>query len=278
MWLTETTLEMHYHRPLLELFRDTFGLGKAGHFNYYKYSTQRETFVGFDQAYVRSELTEAAFFDQLKQAASGGTRLPDRFLGYFLQFKVVSEVQRRSRYTPPGISALPHWRSELDTARSARTGTSQHELLFNLAKQTGAFVYYACPMLFDRSALYDINVDLDTLALADVKTCPSDYCDNDPHYVYFDTPIADPVWRSEPVTGRAIRPLQLFEQLAQFADGRSADALAQHLMALLTAVTVRTPTQSDEPPSEAESRRALLREVGGAFTVIRIRVSAPAKA
>ena len=35
--ITETVLEMHYHRPLMELFRSVFGVG-AGRINFYKYA------------------------------------------------------------------------------------------------------------------------------------------------------------------------------------------------------------------------------------------------
>lgn len=59
--MNETVLEMHYHRPLMDLFRAVFGLG-AGGINFYKYSPQRECFVGFDQAYARTELSEQELF------------------------------------------------------------------------------------------------------------------------------------------------------------------------------------------------------------------------
>ena len=80
--ITETVLEMHYHRPLMDAFREVFGLGPPGGFNFYKYSPQRETFVGFDQAYAKSELAEDEFFDMLRKAATENDyQLGDGFVG-----------------------------------------------------------------------------------------------------------------------------------------------------------------------------------------------------
>lgn len=109
MAITETVLEMHFHKPIMDLIRETFGLGPTGQMNFYKWSPQRECFVGFDQAYVKTQLGEDEFFDLLKEsAASGEYRLDDVLFGYFLQFKVVHLARNRSIYTPPEISNSPH--------------------------------------------------------------------------------------------------------------------------------------------------------------------------
>jgi hypothetical protein len=79
---------MHYHGALMELFRSTLGVGDRGQLNFYKYSPQRECFIGFDQAYVVSELSEDEMFQLLSsKARNDGYALGDRFFGYFLQFK-----------------------------------------------------------------------------------------------------------------------------------------------------------------------------------------------
>jgi hypothetical protein len=190
----------------MDLFRNTFGLG-GGRINFYKYSPQRECFVGFDQAYVKTDLSSGELFQMLRDAAN--TRnyaLNDTFLGYFLQFKVVKEMQQRKKYTPPNIRNRPHYRVSIDTTKNLATGLSQHELLYNLSRNHGAMVYYACPMLFDRSVLYEIDVDLDDLRLADLALCPSPYADNDNHFIYYNDRQAMPVWCSEPVEGKAVTP------------------------------------------------------------------------
>ena len=104
MSINETVLEMHFHRPLMELFSSTLGLG-TGAFNFYKYSPQRECFVGFDQAFVRSDLSDNIMFERLKDSAiNTGYSLSSTFIGLFLQYKVVKQMQRRPRYTPAMIT------------------------------------------------------------------------------------------------------------------------------------------------------------------------------
>lgn len=205
--ISETVLEMHYHRPIMDAIRDTIGVGPQGSVSFYKYSTQRECFVGFDQAYAVSELSEHEFFNLVKDAAQSKSPcayLSDQFLGYFLQFKVVKRMERFSRYTPRMITNKPHYRVSLDTTKNASTGLSQHELLFNLSQNAGALVYYACPMIFDKASLYEVDVDLASLRLTDFDDCVDPYLDNDNHFIFFNDQIADPVWCSDPVRGTAI--------------------------------------------------------------------------
>lgn len=237
--ITETVLEMHYHKPLMDLFRETFGLGQTGSINFFKYSPQRECFIGFDQAYVKTELSEAEFFRMLRDAAaSKNYHLGDKFVGYFLQYKIVKEMQIRKKYTPPSIVSRPHYRAGLDTTKNINTGLSQHELLYNLNQNPGAMVYYACPMLFDRSALYDIDVDLDSLRLADLDSCPSAYTDNDNHFIYFNGTQDTPVWCSDPVDGKAISPQELAELLHSRVAQLEPAQSAMELLKLLTDLQV----------------------------------------
>lgn len=235
--ITETVLEMHYHRPVMDAIRDTLGLGPQGSMNFYKYSTRRECFVGFDQAYVVSELSEAEFFELLKGvAASSMPVLGDQFFGYFLQFKVVKEMEKFNRYTPTAfITERPHYRIALDTKKNANTGMSQHELLYNLNKNKGALVYYACPMLFDKAALYEVDVDLDSLRLADFADCTSSYLDNDNHYIYFNDKDAGPIWCSDPVKGEAMSSKRLVERIVEreLSPSRTVES-AKDLLDMLT--------------------------------------------
>ena len=164
MTINETVLEMHFHHPILELFINLLGLGN-GSFNFYKYSPQRECFVGFDQTFVKTDLSAEQLFQDLKNTAiNNGYTLTNFFIGLFLQYKVVKEMRKRSRVTPPQIIRNHNYRVSLDTKKNIRTGLSQHELLFNLNKNVGAIVYYACPFVFDRSDLYTKNVDLSICA------------------------------------------------------------------------------------------------------------------
>lgn len=213
MSINETVLEMHFHNPMFELFRDTFGLGE-GSFNFYKYSPQKECFVGFDQAFVKTELSEDDLFDKLKASArDNGYNLSNFFFGYFLQYKVVKPLQNRMRHTPHQITAKPHYRVSLDTIKNINTGQSQHELLFNLNRNQGAMVYYACPMIFDRSELYRVEPDLDLLRLADLNDCPSIYDDNENHFIYFNNTDQEPIWCSDPTEGKAYKPSEIADKI-----------------------------------------------------------------
>lgn len=215
MSITETVLEMHYHNAILEQFKSNLGLGK-GKFNFYKYSTSRECFVGFDQAFVQSNLSPDSLFKQLKDSAlNNGYSLNNFFLGMFFQFKVVQECRRKSKWTPSTVKSSPHYRVKLDTQKNMNTGFSQHELLYSLNQNNaGSFVYYACPMLFEQHELYAAP-DLKTLRLADLKTCPSMYTDNDRHFIYFDQQNSTPTWCSEPVEGKGIGVDELIADVKQ---------------------------------------------------------------
>ncbi|ELV8853373.1 hypothetical protein ACOISO_003782 [Vibrio fluvialis] len=215
MSITETVLEMHYHSAILEKIKSELGLGK-GTFNFYKYSTSRECFVGFDQAFVQSNLSPENMFKLLKDSAlNNGYSLNNFFLGMFFQFKVVQECRRKSTWTPSTIKSSPHYRVKLDTVKNMNTGVSQHELLYNLNQNnTGSYVYYACPMLFEQHELYAIP-DLRTLRLADLKTCPSMYTDNERHFIYFEQQNSVPIWCSDPTEGKGISVDELIVDLQQ---------------------------------------------------------------
>lgn len=269
--INEATLEMHYHKPLMDLFRETFGLGKTGALNFYKYSPQKECFVGFDQAYGATDLTENEFFSYLSAAASNADyKLGDVFLGYFLQFKVVKQRRRRSRHTPACIKNIPHFKSDLDTRRNLRSGVSQHELLYKLSKNRGALVYYACPMIFDRTDLYEPDVDLDRLKLVDMDSCPSDYSDSDHHFIYFDDADATPVWCSDPVEARSITPRTFVAEVSrQRVLATDSAAGARELLATIfepNALGVR----AEDSPSGFDRRSSILPLVADSLTIIRI--------
>jgi hypothetical protein len=80
-------------------------------------------------------------------------------------------------------------------------------------------------MLLDKADSYGIDVDLDQLRLVELESCPEIYNDNDHHYIYFDAPTSDPIWRSEPHAGRAISPKEFVGILAEkFGSAEAADS------------------------------------------------------
>ena len=213
--INEATLEMHFHVALMDLFRSTYGLGPTGSIEFFKYSPQLERFVGFDQAYVRTELSEEELYRDLREAATNtGYVLRRRLYGYFLQFKVVKQIQRKSKGIPSGFRA-PYLRVDLSTNRKRTNHPSQHELLYGLAQNPGSMVYYACPMVFDRTDLYRPKPDLDQLVLADVASCPSSFDDNEHHTLCFQEKASPPTWCSDQAEGQRRTPVQFIEQLVK---------------------------------------------------------------
>jgi hypothetical protein len=261
---------MHFHKPLMDLFRQKFGLGNGGKINFYKYSPQKEVFVGFDQAYAMTELSDDDFFQMLKESATTKSyKLPKTFVAYFLQFKVVKKMTTIRKQTPEGISTKPHYRSTLDTTRNQKTGFSQHELLHQLSHNEGAIVYYACPMLFDKADLYAISVDLTRLRLADVLSCPLNYSDNQAHYIYFDTPTSDPIWCSDPVEGKAVAAADFVsavtDKLLELDPARSAEAL----LSLLTRIR-GLPRPMGARSSDVPGEETALALVHDSLTIIEL--------
>lgn len=270
MSITETVLEMHYHRTLMDLFRKTYGLGSTGKLNFFKYSPQREVFLGFDQAFAMTELTDDQFFEQMKSSAmNNGYKFSSRFIAYFLQFKVVSELQKRQKKTPTQIKSKPHYRATLDTTKNDNTGFSQHELLYNLNQNDGAEVYYACPMIFDKSALYEVDVKLDTLRLVDMTSCPSDFTDNSKHYIYFDQKQSQPIWCSEPVEGKALTSMQFAEKVIGQLRQLSPEDSAERLTALLLKIKARG-SASEIPVINGEPVNNGLSVFADSLTIVRL--------
>lgn len=216
MSISETVLEMHYHQALMDIFRSVLGVGLSGKISFYKYSPQKECFVGFDQAWLMTDVSDDKLFEDLKEAAQQNSyQLNGRYVGYFMQYKVVHRMCRRNKKNPPPVRSLPFGRASISSQANLRTGQSQHELLFNLCKNKNALTYYACPAVFDKTELYEKNVDLSKLHLVDVTSCPGDFTDHKKHHIFFDLPSMQPTWCSEPVQGSAISPRALALSLRQ---------------------------------------------------------------
>lgn len=214
MAINETVLEMHFHRALMDAFRSTLGVGATG-VTFFKYSPQKECFVGFDQAWIMQPVSDDQLYVDLKTAAQQNSyQLGAKYTGYFLQYKVVKRMVRRWKTHPLPTIGVPFGRVTLSTQANPNTGLSQHELLFNLCKNTNALVYYACPSIFDKAELYREQVDIASLHLVDVSSCPNEYKDNKRHHLYFELPSMESTWCSEPMSGRSIGVAVLVKQIA----------------------------------------------------------------
>ena len=214
--ITESTLEMHYHKALMDALKDCYGVGPKGQFSFFKYSPQKEKFIGFDQAYVRTEVDDDDFYNDIKKIASG-TSTSKKYAGFFLQFKVVDIRVKKSKLVPLNVSSTPPFFSvKLTTDRDAYGNLSQHELLRNIrASSPQAIVYYVCPMLFEKLDLYVDDPNLDLLRMVDVESSQSDFSDNKSHHIFFKNMLSQPVWCSEPRDGIALTIKEFIERVKE---------------------------------------------------------------
>lgn len=194
--VTETLLEMHFHRAIVEHFSEVYG---ANFLRLLKPSPQKEVWVGFDQGWVHTTLTTQQLFEELQQAIqSQSNHMSHFYLGYFLQFKTVQKMTRQSDLMPKGYTT-PYFRSELSVKRNPKTGLSQHETLLRLNAIHSTNVCYACAMLFELDEIYE-PPNLNYLRCVDISSSPKGWATNERHFIMFrseDDP--SPLWCSDPV-------------------------------------------------------------------------------
>ncbi|WP_295580104.1 hypothetical protein [uncultured Lamprocystis sp.] len=97
-------------------------------------------------------------------------------------------------------------------------------------------VYYACPMIFDKSVLYEVDVTLDTLQLVEMASCPGSFSDNSKHYIYFNQKNAQPVWCSDPVEGKSVKAQHFAERVVTHLRQLEPTQSAEKLEAVLATV------------------------------------------
>jgi hypothetical protein len=207
--ISEELLESIYHQPITQLFSEVF---KAEFVAIFKPTRQKEVWVGFDRAWVKTSLTIDELYKQLRDNIhSGEHTISDFYFGLFLQFKIVSPVKRSSRYLPSGYY-VPYYRSELSLNPNRLTGLSQHETLIRLNNIENANVAYACPMIFGQKDLH--NPDLDKLKIVDISTSPSGWLTNESHFITFQNENGnDTRWCSEATPGRNYKFREWIERI-----------------------------------------------------------------
>lgn len=231
-WLPESLLEMHFHRAIIKGYEKRFG-GKC--LRLLKPSPQKEAWVGFDQGWTKSDLSEQDLFKQLRSAISNSSSKISKFyFGEFLQFKVVEKKIRISKNSP-GWFVPPYYRSALSLKPNKSTNKSQHETLCKLSQIGGAKVYYACPMIFDQDKLWE-EPNLKLLRLVDVTTAPKGWLTNGSHHIVFQNPdTPKPMWCSDPVPGSAFsfeERLELDNQLSRLNASEVIDLISGTARAL----------------------------------------------
>lgn len=197
--ICEDLLEAHYHQPITQLFSEVLG---AEFVKILKPTRQREAWVGFDKAWVRTSLTIDELYQELRCGIqSSANNISEFYFGLFLQFKVVALVKRRSKHLPSGYH-VPYFRSELSLNPSKLADLSQHETLIRLNNIERTNVAYACPMIFEQKDLRP--ADLGRLRIVDISTAPPGWLTNESHYITFqDESGTDTRWCSEATPGRS---------------------------------------------------------------------------
>jgi len=262
--ITETTLELHFHSTLMGLVRGSVGQGGVVA-SFHRYSPRHEAFLGFDHSFVLSELPKSEVVGELRARLAEPDAGGDLFVGYFLQFKVVQRLERRSKFTPRPFG-LPYYRVALATQPTKTRDLSEHELLWRLAREPGAIACYACPMVFDHAELYRPEADLGLLRLVDVSSAPEALVGGSGHSICFQAPGSGPLWFRPPEAALGASPGEFVGRL--LATARDP-ALRRANNALLLSVI-------DDPPAHGfRSSRRRLRALADSLTILRIRGSAP---
>jgi hypothetical protein len=210
--IPEALLEMHYFHVLRDHFAELLG---TENFQIFNPSTRVENWYGFDQGYFQSENSAEEVQGSLRRYLHREYGQQSFALrAYFLQFKVVEKLTRRSGATPPGWAA-PYYRSELSLEPSKETGISQHETLVRATNISGAAVSYLCPMLFSGD---DVKEDarFSDLAFVDVNSAPVGWLTTEKHFICFQSPTDVPVWKSDPVEGKLLQFDELFRSAEVF--------------------------------------------------------------
>jgi hypothetical protein len=199
--ITEALLEMRYSKPLVDHFKALYG---GGFLTLLKPSPQNETWVGFDQGWAKTTISSPALLQELRQTIQNNSpTAPDFFFGYFLQFKVVHRMVRRSKVIPDDY-VTPYLRAALSLEPNPKTGLSQHETLIRLSNISNASAFYACPMLFDIADIWR-DASMDDIRFVNIRTSPLGWATNTQHFIMFqDETDITPVWKSDSVKTRTL--------------------------------------------------------------------------
>lgn len=220
--IPEALLEMHYFHVVRNHFKTLLGVDD---FHVFKPSTRRESWYGFDQGYFTSGKTRDEIAGELRNFLQS-TYQTNQFTlrAYFLQFKVVNKLLRRSAAAPDGWSA-PYYRSELSLDPNRETGLSQHETLMRATRISGAAVSYVCPMIFSTD---DVNgeANFSDLRFVDVTSAPSGWLTTEKHHICFQSPFHQPVWKSKETEGRLLE----FDDLYKAAEPFSLEGFESFLL------------------------------------------------
>jgi hypothetical protein len=208
--LNEALLEMHYFRALVNYFK--MELGETD-FHVFKPTAGKENWFGFDQAYFVSKESKAIAIKSIREYLSDRANYPYIIKAFFLQFKIVEKMQRKSGNMPAGW-VTPYFRSELSLKPNKQTGKSQHETLLLSASIPQTKVLYICPMIFEEDDIIR-NPELDDLRMVDIQSAPVGWATNTSHHICFQETDGDPFWCSKPTEGKAVELKGFLESIPE---------------------------------------------------------------
>lgn len=193
--VNESLLEMHFYEHLRKHYKEKYGLSIK---NIFKPSTQEEAWIGFDSAWIKTKYSKDVFRKKLDEHIQNNEDYTEEnFLGFFLQFKTVQVMKRKSKLMPASYKT-PYYRSRLSTKVNSKTLMSQHQILKKLDEIPNTKVAYSCGMIFDTEQLEDAT-NLSSLRMVSVTNAPWYTFSDETHYITFrnsDDPL--PQYNSEP--------------------------------------------------------------------------------
>lgn len=192
----ETKLEMIYHEHFVKAFARVYG---ENVFQFFKPSTNKECWQGYDQAWVKTKMKEDDFFKSIKQYNNQGTQVDEKvYFAFFFQYKVSTKLSRKNKNTtiPPNF-IYPFWRFNINLKVNPKTNLSQHQCLYKLSLLEKSIVMYVTPLVNNINT-YNVNVN----ALHYAKVSPKrNYNNGEKHTVNFQDYNSRPIWQSEPSEG-----------------------------------------------------------------------------
>ncbi len=238
--IPEALLKMFYFFVLRDHFAQVLG---RDDFHIFKPSTRRENWYGFDQSYFTSAETTVIVATTIRDYIHNRFAQQPFFLrAYFLRFKVVEKLARRSKTTPLGWTA-PYYRSELSLEPNKEAGISQHETLMRASSIGGATASYVCPMIFDEDAVRG-RPQFSDLRMVDISTAPSGWTTNENHHICFQDTDSTPSWCSDPVEGKLIE----FDTFVNSSASLSIDEFDLYVARLLQVLTPKREIDIKENP------------------------------
>lgn len=236
--IPEALLEMHYFHLLRDHFAQVLG---QDDFHIFKPSTRRENWYGFDQAYFTGEGTTTAISESIRvYLHENYGNQSFELQAYFLQFKVVEKILRRSTVTPTNWTA-PYYRSTLSLDPKKETGMSQHETLMRASSIQAATACYVCPMIFSEDSLME-TPQFSELRMVDITTAPQGWATNKSHHICFQDVSEPPYWCSEPTPAKLLE----FDTLVRSAAKFSPDKFDDYLVELQRALTTKRESKTTE--------------------------------